>query len=306
MAIGAPCCAQRRLAHAHDLPGTRADPDAGGWPAPYTALDEPTLGAALAATAHATSAVLDAPCGLRSDTVNFQPCAQARSQDRAVTRTIDVRGRRWVLAAVFDGARRPARAPVADAATPGHLGEDTAAHAAYHLPIMVEEALLAAPGARAGRVDAAEVATLLETAIAAFDEAIARDVLRMLPGGLAGLARMPDGDISRIINDGGDNLRKTRLAMYGTTALIALVDPSREHLWLANLGDCQAGACMQNARTTRSDDKVQYCSQTTRRPGAPQMCSRLCTTARTGTRLRACGTSTRAKLTPCPTGASLA
>jgi hypothetical protein len=28
--------------------------------------------------------------------------------------------------------------------------------------------------------------------------------------------------------------------MYGTTALVALVDPDHKDLWVANLGDCQA------------------------------------------------------------------
>ena len=39
---------------------------------------------------------------------------------------------------------------------------------------------------------------------------------------------------------GGVNYKKARLCMYGTTALVALVDPEQENLWLANLGDCQA------------------------------------------------------------------
>ncbi|KAF7323311.1 Hexose transport-related protein [Mycena chlorophos] len=49
------------------------------------------------------------------------------------------------------------------------------------------------------------------------------------------LARM-----ERILEKGGDNYRKARLCMYGTTALVALTDPDHENLWVANLGDCQA------------------------------------------------------------------
>jgi len=36
----------------------------------------------------------------------------------------------------------------------------------------------------------------------------------------------------------GENWRKARLCMYGTTALVALTDPKGEGVWVANLGDC--------------------------------------------------------------------
>jgi len=34
--------------------------------------------------------------------------------------------------------------------------------------------------------------------------------------------------------------KNARLCMYGTTALVALVDPDHQNLWVANVGDCQA------------------------------------------------------------------
>lgn len=77
-----------------------------------------------------------------------------------------------------------------------------------------------------------------------FDEAIAGDVLDLFPGGIESLSTYSDEQIRRKINDiytGGENYKKARLCMYGTTALVALVDPDHENLWLANLGDCQAG-----------------------------------------------------------------
>lgn len=83
-----------------------------------------------------------------------------------------------------------------------------------------------------------------------FDEAIAGDVLDLFPGGLESLASLSDEHIRRKINDitsGGVNYKKARLCMYGTTALVALVDPEHENLWLANLGDCQAGMSLYNA-----------------------------------------------------------
>lgn len=59
------------------------------------------------------------------------------------------------------------------------------------------------------------------------------------------MEKYSDAQIKEIINDqhlGGANWRKARLCMYGTTALVALVDPDHINLWVANLGDCQAGA----------------------------------------------------------------
>jgi pyruvate dehydrogenase phosphatase len=83
---------------------------------------------------------------------------------------------------------------------------------------------------------------LFSRSIVAFDDAIANDVLELF-GGIEGLDNFSDAQIRRIINDqhsGGANWKKARLCMYGTTALVALVDPDHKNLWVANLGDCQA------------------------------------------------------------------
>lgn len=80
-------------------------------------------------------------------------------------------------------------------------------------------------------------------AILAFDDAIAHDVLDLFGGSVDGLDNYTDAQIRNIINDqhkGGINWRKARLCMYGTTALVALVDPDHQNLWVANVGDCQA------------------------------------------------------------------
>jgi pyruvate dehydrogenase phosphatase len=86
------------------------------------------------------------------------------------------------------------------------------------------------------------IAETFSRAIMAFDDAIAGDVLNLF-GGLEGLKNFSDAEIRAIINDqhnGGVNWKRTRLCMYGTTALVALVDPDHHNLWVANLGDCQA------------------------------------------------------------------
>lgn len=87
---------------------------------------------------------------------------------------------------------------------------------------------------------------VLSKGIMAFDDAIAGDVLELFPGGLASLPSRSDEEIQAVVNDfagpsAGANYKKARLCLYGTTALVALVDPAHENLWVANLGDCEAG-----------------------------------------------------------------
>lgn len=127
----------------------------------------------------------------------------------------------------------------------GHLGDATVEHAAYHMPIIVREFLEEMTLKHRGRVIPPPlIADVFSNAIRAFDNAIANDVLELFSGGLDSVREMPDERIYTILNDhetGGQNFKKARLCMYGTTALVALVDPDHENLWLANLGDCQGG-----------------------------------------------------------------
>lgn len=87
---------------------------------------------------------------------------------------------------------------------------------------------------------------ILSDAITSFDNAIAGDVLELFPGGIESLLGLTDEEIQEVVNDVGDgrgngsNYQKARLCLYGTTALVALVDPAHENLWVANLGDCEA------------------------------------------------------------------
>lgn len=127
----------------------------------------------------------------------------------------------------------------------GHLGDATVEHAAYHMPIIVREFLEEISLKHRGRaVPPPLIADMFSSAIRSFDDAIANDVLDLFSGGLQSVRDMPDEKIYAILNDhatGGQNFKKARLCMYGTTALVALVDPDHENLWLANLGDCQGG-----------------------------------------------------------------
>ena len=113
------------------------------------------------------------------------------------------------------------------------------------MPIIVREFLEEMDLKHGGRaVPPPLIADMFSVAIRSFDDAIANDVLELFPGGLDAVMQMPDDHIQCILNDqhwGGSNFKKARLCMYGTTALVALVDPDHKNLWLANLGDCQGG-----------------------------------------------------------------
>ncbi|KAG8217172.1 phosphatase 2C-like domain-containing protein [Butyriboletus roseoflavus] len=210
-----------------DIPGSICGPEDGPWPRSFTRLGTSEAWAQLAQASDPQS-MSYGHCGRwRADAVNFQPFSRTRSQDRYAMQQLDIGGRTWTFTAVFDG----------------HLGDATVEHAAYHMPIIVREFLEDITLKHRGRaVPPPLIADMFSSAIRSFDDAIANDVLDLFSGGLQSVRDMPDEEIYAILNDhatGGQNFKKARLCMYGTTALVALVDPDHENLWLANLGDCQ-------------------------------------------------------------------
>lgn len=136
-------------------------------------------------------------------------------------------------------SKAPDRLP--SSALQGHLGDLTVEHTAYHLPIIVTELLSSSPPERLQ--DPTEVSRILSEACTSFDRAIAGDILKVFAGDVKSLANKSQSAIKAIINRNADPqfLKKARLCMYGTTALVALVDPDHRNLWVANVGDCQAG-----------------------------------------------------------------
>lgn len=184
------------------------------------------------------------PCPSTSS-VNFQPAPNSRSQDRWVVRQFEINGGLWSLTGVFDGAYQSYVLCANDlkGILTGHLGDVTVDHVSKHLPIIVSEFLQDAFNNERSRLsDPAFISDCFSRSILAFDDAIANDVLKLF-GGVEGLAGYSDEQIRHIINDqhnGGLNYQRARLNMYGTTALVALVDPDHQNLWIANLGDCQA------------------------------------------------------------------
>ncbi|TFK64337.1 protein serine/threonine phosphatase 2C [Pluteus cervinus] len=220
-------------AYSEDIPGSRCGPEDGPWPRAYQVLEENELWKELNIMARPqtrsleTSATSSNERGWRADMINFQPSPTTRTQDRYIVTTLDLHGQKWTLTGVFDG----------------HLGDATVEHVAHHLPIIIRDFMRdALANATPSTITPAYISELFSKAIVAFDDAIAGDVLDLF-GGIEGLENFSDAQIRSIINDrhrGGANWQKVRLCMYGTTALVALVDPEHQNLWVANLGDCQA------------------------------------------------------------------
>ncbi|KAI0263731.1 phosphatase 2C-like domain-containing protein [Gloeopeniophorella convolvens] len=196
----------------------------------FVPLSENDIAARLSALAQPQRTVFDSPRGYRADSIAFQPCEQYNSQDRLVVQQLDVHGQQWTFTGVFDG----------------HLGDATVEHTAHHLPIIVKQFLQKAISGPCAPTPGPDVVRdILSNAIVSFDDAIAGDILELFPGGVASLANRTDEEIQAVVNDfggssGGANYQKARLCLYGTTALVALVDPAHENLWVANLGDCEA------------------------------------------------------------------
>ena len=122
-------------------------------------------------------------------------------------------------------------------------------HAARVLPAMIKQALDVLLRSSRGHVSPSAVSGVLTDCIVKFDRSITTDFTRMFPGGPDGLQRMSSAQIRRIFQDrasGSQNMAAATRCLQGTTALITITDPTKQNIWIANLGDCQAG--------TRTDD----------------------------------------------------
>lgn len=109
---------------------------------------------------------------------------------------------------------------------------------------MVQESLILAISAADGKaLSSEEVSQILAENISSFDNQLTEDVLRIFPSPEA-IAALSDDEINTIINDtdlGGKNLTAIMRCMRGSTVLVTLTDATKSNLWVASLGDCQAG-----------------------------------------------------------------
>lgn len=133
----------------------------------------------------------------------------------------------------------------------GHAGHETVDFACEQLPAIVRNNL-AACLSHPDVDPLSNVPDVLRQSIASFDELIAADLLHLFPDPQA-LKRFSDSDLRSIINDKGRNSAAIYRCMSGSTVLLSLLDPARSHLWVATLGDSQAGASPCRPRLPRPD-----------------------------------------------------
>ncbi|KAF9484447.1 protein serine/threonine phosphatase 2C [Pholiota conissans] len=216
-----------------------------GWPEEnalwwYTVIPEPQLSNKLEQLSHAKSYG-------DTDAITFQPCPnpEEKSQDRFVIKQWPFADGTWSFRAVFDG-QSMLRVIVHTIhhlpPTPlnqGHAGHETADYVAATLPGRVQDALEVLLSDEGHPPDSTAVGEMLKNTIAKLDHDIGAALLALFPDSVA-LEGMTDEHIRNIINVGRPNSDVVLRCMRGTTALVSLVDPKRENIWVASLGDCAA------------------------------------------------------------------
>ncbi|KAL1735437.1 phosphatase 2C-like domain-containing protein [Schizophyllum commune] len=167
----------------------------------------------------------------RTDYASFQPCFE-KSQDRVVVEDIEIGGQVWRLRCIFDG------------------------HAGNAAVDYIQQAIVPTLRARLAVLDAsapptdATISTALSSSLLAIDDAIGNEARALFPPDLDSLT---DAQIRAIADDhkdggSGANHEKLLRAKSGSTALVALVDPAGERLWVASLGDCTAALCTRQEK----------------------------------------------------------
>ena len=122
----------------------------------------------------------------------------------------------------------------------GHVGHATVDHASRSLPVMIRRSLESYLRARRGSFVPDEISNILADAIVQCDNAITNGFVGLFPGGASAMRSMSDEQIQRVLRNPATHTAAMR-CLHGSTALLTLTDPGSEHLWIANLGDCQAG-----------------------------------------------------------------
>ncbi|KZT35436.1 protein serine/threonine phosphatase 2C [Sistotremastrum suecicum HHB10207 ss-3] len=208
-------------------------PEAGG-PWPYRILDEPVLSQKLEKYANAETVA-----GGKVDVVTFQPCGveSESSQDRFAAQQWELPNGTWTFTAIFDGHAGHEVADLTSKVFPGKL------------KAVIDGLFTRDPEGIIEEPTVDQVSNALSETLVAWDDEIVADFLALFPGGVEQAENMPIEEIKALINDtekGGENHYKVMKAIRGSTALLSLVDPKRENLWVANLGDCQAVLASQD------------------------------------------------------------
>ncbi len=210
----------------------------GSGPWPYTILEEPDL------THHIERLAFHSTQG-SVDCVTFQPYPDPdKNQDRHVVKEWVLEGQVWKIYSIFDGKSRHPRPLISRLHLSwclGHAGHDAVNYTAEYLPALIFEKLSDILKVTGGGILPSRVIELLQGTISAFDDQMTEGVVSLFPGGVEAIAKMTDDEIRAIATVDGKPHLDIKRYMSGTTVLIALVDPVR-NLYVASVGDCQAGA----------------------------------------------------------------
>lgn len=127
---------------------------------------------------------------------------------------------------------------------PGHAGHDTVDYVSRTLPDIINSTLsLALENSNTNTLTPLAISDILTHSIQSLDNRLTRELLRLFPDP-SFIAQLSDDEISATVNDvesGGANSEIVARCMRGSTILVSLVDPPGSNLWVASLGDSQAG-----------------------------------------------------------------
>ena len=120
-------------------------------------------------------------------------------------------------------------------------------HITANLPAQLQSALVNLLVASEFKINPDSISDLLSEVIVSYDDSLTKDLYDIFPGGHEELKKLSDDEIKAVIHDsaaGGPNHAKVARCMQGSTVLVSLIDPSRDNIWVASLGDCQAGVSL--------------------------------------------------------------
>ena len=117
-------------------------------------------------------------------------------------------------------------------------------HIAANLPGQLQSALVDLLVGLEWKIDPGSISNLLSNVITSYDDSLTKDLYNIFPGGLEELSKLSDNEVKAVIHDSaanGPNHTKVARCMQGSTVLVSLIDPNHDNIWVASLGDCQAG-----------------------------------------------------------------